>query len=89
MQSDAFGDGNSPCVGTWVGWSEGHWPGLQELGQRRWSQSWEAGGRAGPLAAVSGEARALDTQLLSARVVSNPALVQKPGLEDGVASRCP
>lgn len=39
--------------------------------------------------ALSGEARALDTRLLPARVVSNPALIQKPGREDRVASHCP
>ena len=39
--------------------------------------------------ALSGEARALDTRLLPARGVSNPALIQKPGCEDRVASHCP
>lgn len=76
-------------------WAPG-WAGARATGLDSKSSASAGGPRAGRVEdglalwpARSGEARALDTRLLSARVVSNPALVQKPGLEDRVASHCP
>lgn len=81
-----LGTGLTLC-GHLGGQMRGHQPGPRARPVQVGPGGWRTGRAIWP--ALSGEARALDTRLLPAGVVSNPALIQKPGREDRVASLPP